>query len=283
MSLPFLTAENYFSPEANQAYMSASQFKAFSRCEAAALAQLRGEFVPPVGAALLVGSYVDAYFSEVLQVFKAQHPEILKRDGTLKAEFVHAQDLIARMEADELYMLLLSGKKQVIRTGEIAGVPFRIKIDSLLPADTCRRIAQQFPKAAAALGFCDGAIVDQKAMRDLKGVWSEAEHTKLPFVEAYGYDIQGAIYQAVEGHSLPFILAVGTKEDPPDVAALYIPEADLAAKYAEVEDAAPRYQAIKEGRETPRRCGDCPYCRATRRLTAILSYRDVEGGGGNAQ
>ena len=38
-----LTHENYYSPEANQAYMSVSQFKAFDRCEAAALAELRGE------------------------------------------------------------------------------------------------------------------------------------------------------------------------------------------------------------------------------------------------
>lgn len=36
------------------------------------------------------------------------------------------------MEEDELYSLLMSGAKQVIRTGTIAGVPFKIKIDSLL-------------------------------------------------------------------------------------------------------------------------------------------------------
>lgn len=34
-----LTKDNYFSPEANAAYMSASQYKAFCRCEAAALAE----------------------------------------------------------------------------------------------------------------------------------------------------------------------------------------------------------------------------------------------------
>ena len=134
MLLPMVTAENYFSREMNMAYMGATQFKAFDRCEAAALAELRGEYVPAASTALLIGSYVDAYFSGELPVFQAQHPEIFKRDGSLKAEFVHAQDVIARMEADELYMLLLSGKKQVILTGEIAGVPFKVKIDSLLDA-----------------------------------------------------------------------------------------------------------------------------------------------------
>ena len=33
-----LTAENYYSPEANMRFMSASQFKAFRKCEAAAMA-----------------------------------------------------------------------------------------------------------------------------------------------------------------------------------------------------------------------------------------------------
>lgn len=42
-----LTAENYYSQEANLAYMSASQFKAFDRCEAAALAELGGGVYPP--------------------------------------------------------------------------------------------------------------------------------------------------------------------------------------------------------------------------------------------
>ena len=275
MGLPVVTAENYFSPEMNMAYMGSTQFKAFDRCEAAALAELRGEYVPAASTALLVGGYIDAYFSGELPVFQAQHPEIFKRDGSLKAEYVHAQDVIARMEADELYMLLMSGKKQVILTGEIAGVPFKVKIDSLLDADTCRRIVERFPDTAAALGMCDGALVDQKAMRDMKDVWSEEEHGKVPFVQAYGYDIQGAIYQAIEGHMLPFILAVGTKEDAPDIGALYISDGELAAKLAEVEDRAPRYQAIKEGRIAPRRCEKCAYCRMTKKLRGIVDYREV--------
>lgn len=202
--LPAVTPENYYDPEIQMAYMGATQFKAFQACEAAALAELRGEYTPASSTALLVGGYIDAYFSEKLPLYQAKHPEIFKRDGQLKAEYLKAQDVINRMEEDELYGLLMSGKKQVIRTGFIAGVPFKIKIDSLLDGDTCRKIAERFPKTQAALGFCDGAIVDQKAMRDMAAVWSEEDHCRLPFVEAWGYDIQGAIYQAIEGHMLPF-------------------------------------------------------------------------------
>lgn len=274
MALPVVTPENYYSPEMNMAYMGSTQFKAFERCEAAALAELRGEWAPPTTQALLVGGYIDAWFSGELPVYQAQHPELFKRDGTLKAEYIKAQDIIARMESDELYSMLMSGRKQVVRTGVIAGVPFKIKIDSLLDGDTCRKISDRFPKAQAALSFCDGAIVDQKAMASMESVWSAEDHCKVPFVEYYGYDIQGAIYQHIEGHMLPFVLAVGTKETEPDLAAMYIDDTDLAAALAVVEDNAPRYQAIKEGKIQPTRCEHCAYCRATKRLTSILNYKE---------
>ena len=72
------------------------------------------------------------------------------------------------------------------------------------------------------------------------------------------------------------ILAPGTKEDSPDLNALYIPDDDLAAKLAEVEDKAPRYHAIKQGRIAPIPCGKCAYCRATKKLTGIIDYKSLE-------
>lgn len=270
-----LTRENYFSQEAQTAYMGSSQFKDFLSCEAAALAKIQGRYKPPASRSMLVGSYVDAWYSGELPDFTERHPDMFKKDRTLKADFLAANAIIDRMQADRLYSLLMSGEKQVIRIGEIAGVPFKIKIDSLLDAAACRQIAEEFPDAALALGFGDGAIVDQKVMRDLGDVWSDEERRMVPFAQAWGYDIQGAIYQAVEGHMMPFILAVGTREEPADLAALYIPDDALRAKLYEVEDLAPRFQAIKEGREEPRRCERCPWCRATRTLRTIVDFREL--------
>lgn len=270
-----LNADNYFSGEANKTYMSASQFKAFQRCEAAALAELEGRYARPKTTAMLVGSYVDAHFSGEVEQFQAKNPELFKRDGSLKAEFVHAEDIIRRMERDELYTLLMSGKKQVILTGKISGVPYKAKMDSLLDADMCREIVRRFPGAKKALGFCDGAIVDQKVMASLDDVWSEEEWGKVPFARAWGYDIQGAIYQSLEGNMLPFILAVGTKEPEPDVAAIYIPDQELEAKLKEVEYLSPRYQSIKNHEIEPVGCGKCPYCRSQKKLTEIIDYREL--------
>lgn len=72
-----LTNENYFSTEASMEYMSVSQFKAFESCEAAALAEAKGEYKREETTSLLVGKYVDAHFEGTLDVFKAQHPDIL--------------------------------------------------------------------------------------------------------------------------------------------------------------------------------------------------------------
>lgn len=273
--LPMVTAENYFDPDIEMAYMGSTQVKNFLRCETAELARLNGMYRPAATTAMLVGSYVDANFEGTLDIFQAQHPEMFKRDGTLKAEFTRANNIISRMEDDELYSLLVSGRKQVVRTGFIAGVPFKIKIDSLLDGDTCVEIVRRFPETASVMGLCDGAIVDQKVIRSLEDVWNDTERAYMPFWAAWGYDVQGAIYQAVEGHLWPFLLAVGTKEDEPDLRAIHIRDDILAAKLAEIEDVVPRFQAIKEGKEAPHRCERCAFCRATRKLTRIVDAEEL--------
>lgn len=273
-----LTEGNYYSPESNMSYMSASQYKDFEKCEAAAMAKLTGEYQTEVTPAMRLGSFVDAHFSGTLPHFKAdsENRDMFLKDGvTLKAEFRRAEGttqnegIIPRLERDRLYMLLMSGKKQVILTGEIAGVSFKCKIDSLLDASQVEQIAREFPETADLFTFSDGAIVDQKIMRSLDDVWKEDAAEKQPFALAWGYDIQGAIYKAVEGNDLPFILAIGTKQDPPDLKALYIPDDMLFDALAKVEVNAPRFQKIKMGLEAPARCEKCAYCRMTRKLTNI--------------
>ncbi len=79
----------------------------------------------------------------------------------------------------------------------------------------------------------------------------------------------------MEGHELPFVLAVGTKEAVTDLAALTISDADLTSALYQVEDRAPYYQEIKRGELQPRRCEHCDYCKATHQLTSIIDYRDL--------
>lgn len=248
-----ITNENYFSVENNMKYMSASQFKGFMSCEAATLAELKGEFVREKTVALLIGSFVDSHYEKTLNLFKAQNPEIFTQKGDLKSEYKHAEYIIQRLERDEMFQEYMSGEKQVIMTGEIYGIPFRIKIDSF---------------------HAGKMIVDLKVMRDFDSIWKDG--LKLSFVEAWGYDIQGAIYQFVEGNNLPFFITGATKEKPePDLAIISIPQSRLDYCLDLVIENVPRFAAIKKGLIEPTRCEQCPYCRRTKILTEIVDYSSL--------
>ena len=54
-----LNNRNYYGPKASNTYMSVSQFKQFNKCEAMALAELKGEYERPKSKALLLGSFID--------------------------------------------------------------------------------------------------------------------------------------------------------------------------------------------------------------------------------
>lgn len=250
-----LTAENYFSSEANHEYMSVSQFKSFQKCEAAAMAELNGDYSEPMSTALLVGSYVDAHFEGTLDVFKAKHPELFKKDGSLKSDYIQAESIIQRVERDNLFMALMDGEKQVIMTGEILKVPFKIKIDSFHLGES---------------------IVDLKVMRDFERIWDSENHIRVSFIEAWGYDIQGAVYQEIvrqnTGFKLPFYIAAVTKEKEPDISALEVKQPRLDYCLDIVKRDLSRITGVKKGLFEPHRCEKCDYCKSTKQLAEIVDY-----------
>ena len=270
-----LTAENYYSHEANVQYMSASQFKSFYRCEAAALAELNGEWNRPSTTALLVGSYVDAYFGNELEQFTAEHPEIYTAKKELKADFQKAHAICKRLNRDELARLLLSGEHQTIKTGKIAGVWYKTKSDSLLSEDQVEAICEKFPEVRNIVPFGGAMIVDLKCMKDFEDVWDEDQNEKVNFAEFWGYDIQGAIYQKIDGRMLPFVIVGATKESATNIEAMYIPDEDLAFAFSQVEALSNRYAAIKRGEIVPESCGKCAYCRSKKQLSSIKHYRQI--------
>ena len=250
-----LDATNYFSTKANQAYMSVSQFKAFQACEAAALAEVNGDYKRPTTKALMMGSYVDAVFSGEEDEFKKEHPEIFKKDGKLKAEYVQADKCIARGLLEPMFVDFMSGDPQVIMTGELFGLQWKIKVDSLH----------------------NNKIVDLKLMRNMDRVYKDGEWK--PFIDAWGYDIQGYVYQQIvkanTGKQLPFYLAVITKEEVPDIDIIHIPQWRLNAAGELIKYYAKRYLSIKKGLTKPERCGKCDYCKMTKELKIPTEYEDL--------
>ena len=259
-----LNNKNYFDKEMNEKYMSATQFKSFVECEKQALAKVKGEIVEEKSDALLFGGYIDAYFSNELDQYLEQYGAdmINSRTGELKAPFKNIGEVIKAIESDELMMEYLNGEKQVIMVGQIAGVDFKIKVDSLH----------------------QDKIVDQKVMKSiLERLWVEdkesGRNVKTDFIAAYGYDIQGAIYQEIvrqnTGKVLPFILAVCSKEENPDKALIQIDQEYLDKALELVKELAPRYDLIKQGLVEPKGCGHCPSCRKDLKCTQVVSYKEM--------
>lgn len=243
-----LTQRNYFSKKANKEFMSVSQFKDFIKCPNSALAQIKGKYTREKTTALLVGSYVDSYFEGTLAKFIKENPGIFKKDGTLKADYIQAEAIIQRILQDKLFCEYLSGEKQVIMTGEICGVPVKIKVDSLHP----------------------DKIVDLKVMANFDNVY-DGEKGLQPWFEAWGYDLQGAVYQEIvrqnTGKKLPFYLAAATKEKVTDIDIVHIPQDMLDNALENFQRDVESFDAMKKGIIEPDRCGKCEYCKMSKVLT----------------
>lgn len=261
-----LTAENYYSEAANYEYMSVSQFKDFAgtygqrACEERALAKLRGEYQEEETTALLVGSYVDAYFEGTLDKFKTNHPQIFKKTGDkgLRAEYIRAEEIIHRVECDELFMKYMSGQKQVIMTGELFGILWKIKIDSYLE------------------GL---AIVDLKVMESLTKLEWVRDIGYLDFVRYWGYDIQGAVYQEIvyqnTGKRLPFYIAGASKEKTTNIEVIHIQDNYLREAMNVVQYNIEHVRQVKAGEIRPIRCECCDYCRQTKVLKHPIAIADL--------
>lgn len=260
-----LTAENYFSQEANWEYFSVSQFKTFLDCEARAMAELSGEYMREATQALLVGSYVDAHFSRELDIFRAQHPEIYTRTGSLRSEYQQAEEIIARLERDPLAMMMMEGAKQEIVMGKIEGVPFKAKLDILLNSDQCDRIAAEYPDMDELL-FASGAIVDLKIVRDFQPMYKPDEG-RMSFIEYWMYDLQLAIYRRLVDENYPCYILGATKEKVTDIGLFLLPPPALDTAYTLYTDRLERAVAVKTGRAEPERCEKCDYCKQTKTLT----------------
>ena len=253
-----LTERNYFSPEANMTYWSVSQFKEFDKCEAAGLASARGEYVRDETDALLMGKYVDAYFSGQSEDFFKQYGDVMyKRDGSLYAKYERCNTMIDAVERQPKMLEFLEGEKQKIFTAELFGVPWKVKLD-VLGSDR---------------------IVDFKTIKDFAPVYKEG-FGRLSWVEYWGYDIQGAIYQKVvelnTGKRLPFYLAAVTKETVPDVGLFEIPQYMLDTALNVVEAKIDRFDLVKMGEIEANRCGTCTFCKQTKVITAPSVFEPEE-------
>lgn len=247
-----LINKNYYGKEANREFFSVSQIKDFFKCEAQAMAKLSGEWVEEPTTAMLIGSYIDSWFEGTLEEFKEHTPQIFKKDGSLKSDYVKAENIIERLQKDELFMKCMSGEKQVIMTGEIYGEKFKIKMDSYIPHE---------------------AIVDLKCVQKIRDI-SFKNGWRQTFIEQWGYDFQLAIYQEIVRQNteeiLPCIIAAVDKQEYPDIECILIPQDQLDFHLKDLRWKLPRIAQVKRGEIEPQRCGLCNYCKSTKKLERLI-------------
>jgi len=273
-----LTDENYYSREADIHYMSCSQFQAFQKCEAAAIARLRGLWEPEKESdALFQGRYFHAAMEgpEAFERFCAENFDKIFKTKTTKAEgtvvtgkyapFVTLDACIDLMHTDPLFSRLieLPGENEKAMTGEIFGVPWRMKMDKYIPAGR--------------------QIIDYKTSANLRELYYNPEtKERQSFVEEYGYLFRAAVYGEIERQNAgadtypAFLILAVSKQDPPDREIVLLnDDARWALELERVREALPRIQRLKEGALDPRRCGCCEYCRRTKVLKRIKFYTDL--------
>lgn len=241
-----LNDDTYYRKEANQAFFSVSQYKDFCKCEAMAMAKIRGEFEQKQTKAMLIGTLVDRWFEGTLDKLREESPNIFYcRNGALRADFRKADEIIKRVQRDERFMQYMSGEKQKILTFEMFGAPWKMKMDSFV-SEIC--------------------VTDLKVVQNFKS---------LAF---WRYDIQGAAYiegvRIALGQDLPFYLAAVTKEVVPNFDIFQVDRPTLDMALREIEGNMPRFIAVKAGAEEPHYCGVCDYCKSMKKAR-IRNYSEL--------
>ena len=246
-----LTQAKYYSKSANEAYFSVSQFKDFMKCPAMAMAKLKGEYEQEASRALILGSYVDEMLTGTresqMKFLEENHSDLFKKNGDYYADVSQAADTIERIKKQPLMMKYLDGEHQVIMTGEIEGVLFKIKMDSYKKGEY---------------------IADLKYMASLR-----SPNLFQPMIKYWGYDLQAAVYQEIvrqnTGDKLPFMFVVATKESPSHLAVGEISQWNMDEALDVVRKHIVKFQNIKTGQLEAERCEDygCDYCTRTKVIT----------------
>lgn len=259
-----LTNDNYFSPEANLIYMSTSQFKSFSSCQAKALAELKCEWKVDKNC-FKEGHFFEACVTNKIESFIAENPDMISSRGETKGEIKSNYNKVINsanaFKSQKLFTdSIKKCEEQVILTGEIGGIKFKGCIDFLNP-ETLE-------------GF------DTKCMKDFNKIYSEEDKMRVSWYFAYGYNLQMAIYQELIRQNYGIVgnqhLLAVTKEEIPNVQAVKFSDEILQNAVDIIEHYAPIYDKIKRGEIEPERCEKCDYCKSTKVLTKFETVMEFE-------
>lgn len=269
-----LTADNYYSVEADRQYMSCSQYQDFLSCEARAMAKLDGRYVPKKSEALIVGNYFHTAMESAEaheQFCKDNFEEIYKYKASKSGEIIVTGKYAPYVTADKMIEVCLSdpliksliampGENERIMTGTLFGMPWKIRLDK----------------------YCEDLrmIIDWKTTADInKTEYNPVLGEKESFIEAMGYMMRAAVYSEIEKQTVissedpDFVIVAVSKQDPPDKGAYLLNNRQrYDYELSEIEKHMARIYRVKNKQAAPIRCGSCDYCRSTKVLKKIVPY-----------
>jgi len=252
---------NYFSLEADNQYMSCSLLDMFLSCESKTMNYLKGTYSRSTSStALIVGNYVHAWAEGTLEKYKEKYKsEIFTNKGTLRSDFIVAENMIRTVEQDEFCMFMLEGESEVTFTGELFGEKWKIRVDKWQKEKN--------------------RIIDLKTTKSIhEKTWVDGQ--KLSFIDVYHYQRRAAVYsEIVKQHTgkLPsFYIVAVSKEAIPDKAIINLTDEERwQQEIYDVGVKMDRIKLVKAGKVEPVRCETCDYCRQTKKVDKIIDYRDV--------
>lgn len=272
-----LTQENYYQDTSRLSY---SRYKRYKQCQAKAYAVDNGIWVEERDETpLLLGNYVHSYFEspEAHEKFMAENGNKLlaktgKNKGSLKSDFIIGDKMIESLKDDDGFNRLYHGyssdkvEKEMIVYGEIEGVPVKGKLDSV--------------------NLSRGYFVDLKTMKSIYSEeWNSDIRKRVPAavnnILNFGYHGQLALYrellkQMTDKEFRPLIVAV-SKETVPDKDALKIDEEWLEEGLGNLKADIVEVWNVIQGKQKPKSCGHCDYCRSQKKLNAVISLNDLIG------
>lgn len=276
-----LTADNYYSLEADREYMSCSQYQDFLKCEAGAMAKLWGLYTPEKSEALTVGNYFHTALEsdEAHEAFCNENEELIfklkldKVTGEVTrtgkyAPYQRANDMIQVVLRDPLIkeLILMDGENEVIMTGTLFGDKWKIRLDKYVKD---KRL-----------------IIDWKTAADLsKTEYNPATNERESFMEALGYLMRASVYTEIEKQNANkqsdanFVIVAVSKQDPPDKGAYLLNHRQrYDYELEQLKANMIRIRTVKSGRQKPTRCGKCEWCRKTKKLNKIVPYYTLRPG-----
>ena len=270
-----LTQENYYQ---DTTYLTNSRYKRYQQCQAKAYAVDNGNWVEDCDETpLLLGNYVHSYFEnpKAHEAFWAENGDKLlaktgKNKGGLKSQFVIAEEMIYTLKNDDGFSSLYHGypsdqvEKEMIVFGEIEGVPVKGKLDSV--------------------NLSRGYFVDLKTMKSIYAEeWSNELKKRVPAavnnILSFGYHGQLGLYREllkqITGREFrPYIVAV-SKENVPDKDILKIDDEWLEEGLDKLKVDIVEVWDVIQGKQEPKKCGHCDYCRSQKKLSAVISLNDL--------